>query len=812
MPDLWCVVGDDLIAQTLTESGEEVLALPLGMSAPQIIAEASKRRSLGSGNSDSVLLLSASDIESARRILGFGAMFGDVIVRTDDTSNLPEGAIGVPMSTGIAALLGLRQNALNDHGDGTALNSNDELPDSSAIDSGVAPHIETPPDSAYEHEYGIADDPSPPGTPPAPHVEKTPSAPAAQAVMPERPPVGAGWQLPEESPPEPDTDADIDLVEGGDSPSPIVVPPFSGFEELVDPEIDGATVEDFGEDDVRSQQPLSVPSLPLGENRDLGENEAEQPTAPPSSAERPAPIEPPPDPLLRTPLSTLPPEESQNDPLATYQQPPAPPPNSPLTPPPVPPPTVPPSLPDVGPAPSSAERPAPIEPPPDPLLRTPLSTLPPEESQNDPLATYQQPPAPPPNSPLTPPPVPPPQETEHQNPSPEPSESEPEATQSLMPEMAPPEPVPRSPVVSPPNEAEPSAPPLMPPDAGITMPAAWNAPQTEPPQPAVSPHPPQSPAKRANGTPELDPAFAGSPWADQALRTGTPMGRVIGMIGPKGGVGKTTMSLWLAEALTAALKPPLGQDAVVVVDANLDNPNIAKACGVWRDNPGLGALLGRRPTTDEISEALVSVDGLGAVLPGPQYPLQTNPDEAIPVLDVILEDLRHRFSWIILDLPVAGTRTPLLEDFALKNSRCDLYVVVLSTVNVSLSSVTDWLWGQAKPPEQGGSNLDLTKCVGIVNRADESQTRHQTVQQFVEKNLGISVPGFVPSVAYHGAALNEGRWQCPRAVAPNVAEFVATALNVFPDDPSVLEKEATGKRNRGRRLGGLLGRRRARTV
>ena len=70
-----------------------------------------------------------------------------------------------------------------------------------------------------------------------------------------------------------------------------------------------------------------------------------------------------------------------------------------------------------------------------------------------------------------------------------------------------------------------------------------------------------------------DPTFKGAPWASQVSEPSSPHGLIIGVTAAKGGAGKSTLTCWLSESLTAC------GVSVALLDANIGQPDIAKMTG-----------------------------------------------------------------------------------------------------------------------------------------------------------------------------------------------------------------------------------------
>lgn len=321
-------------------------------------------------------------------------------------------------------------------------------------------------------------------------------------------------------------------------------------------------------------------------------------------------------------------------------------------------------------------------------------------------------------------------------------------------------------------ESSPAAPPTAPasPEAPPQAPAAPSA----GPQPATaSPRTSATPATQTRHPADLLDMTPGDEWRLPAQDYRGPLGRVVAVLASKGGIGKTTLTLWVTEAMKTK------HDRVCVVDANLDNSDIAYLAGAYRKSPGLAGLIGPKPPTDaQIEEALLPVEGLGHLLSGPQFRTTQSQAAAARTLRYVIGYLRTRFEWVFIDLPVAGADTTMLTDFALRFGMIDLYMAVFTTENPDIRSVSSWFKEQQLPPERGGSSLDLKKCVAIINKSDGTQVDPAGLQEQITKKLKMTVAGHVPLVPTLGARRNDQVWRCPPEAQQGIAEFCYNAFKV----------------------------------
>lgn len=173
--------------------------------------------------------------------------------------------------------------------------------------------------------------------------------------------------------------------------------------------------------------------------------------------------------------------------------------------------------------------------------------------------------------------------------------------------------------------------------------------------------------------------------------------RVIVVSSPSQGDGKTLTSINLAGAL--ALKHDV---QCVLVDADLRRGDIATSCGL-PEGPGLGDYLSGRC---RIEDALIRVDQLPNLFIITSGEYRTNPVELLDSArwHTLIENLRQRFRFVILDVPPMGS----LADYDLVEAASDGVILVVRQDHTTRSAVQSAL--QAIPP---------AKRLGIVmNAAD----------------------------------------------------------------------------------------------
>ncbi len=194
------------------------------------------------------------------------------------------------------------------------------------------------------------------------------------------------------------------------------------------------------------------------------------------------------------------------------------------------------------------------------------------------------------------------------------------------------------------------------------------------------------------------------------------MTKFIALVSGKGGVGKTTCTLNLGQALT-----DLGQQ-VVVLDANLVTPNIAIQLGLMNPDGTVNKFLRGQKNLKEIT--YLHESGLSIIPASPSYTefQKTN----VQNLTEIFEHLDNTVEFVLVDAP-SGLGYEIQQ--VLKN--CDEALIV---VNPNLSSVIDAL----KTVEIAKSNNNTIAGV-ILNMTNRG--RHELRPEEVEQYLGYPILG-----------------------------------------------------------------------
>ena len=277
--------------------------------------------------------------------------------------------------------------------------------------------------------------------------------------------------------------------------------------------------------------------------------------------------------------------------------------------------------------------------------------------------------------------------------------------------------------------------------------------------------------------PAADPNYAPNA-AIARPRRGAP-GRVIAVTAAKGGVGKSTLTLWLAEAMT-----DLGL-SVCVFDANIAQPDLLGMTGQWkRERLGLAGLVkptGLRFSQDELDSALLQVEGLGDILPGPPDPIEAVQAPALRAAAQAIEMLRGMYEWVIVDTPVASgferTISELVKPYA------DVILLVVTPHKPAAQDTALWMSGALRPEAQNGLELDPSKIVGVVNQADDKRAG-LTVDKLINKWLtSVNFAAQIPKSSSTLADINQDKWQCPPEALAQVRLLAQRVCGVSPAAP-----------------------------
>jgi len=206
-------------------------------------------------------------------------------------------------------------------------------------------------------------------------------------------------------------------------------------------------------------------------------------------------------------------------------------------------------------------------------------------------------------------------------------------------------------------------------------------------------------------------------------------GKVIVITSPKGGTGKSSLSINLAVYLGLHLRG--SSQRVCLIDANFQQADTGKLLNQF--TPNIGNILKDQAalTPDRIEEYLIARPNWNtSFLLGP-----TTPKDASPVhyngqfYSRILDVLRQRFDYIVIDTPVAEVYHDILRGFALPEA--DFIVLPIVPAIHTLMNTDAWLRTVTLPKHAGGDGIDPNKIGIVLNQAqddvdcDEEQVRKE---------------------------------------------------------------------------------------
>lgn len=261
---------------------------------------------------------------------------------------------------------------------------------------------------------------------------------------------------------------------------------------------------------------------------------------------------------------------------------------------------------------------------------------------------------------------------------------------------------------------------------------AWGQPEAQPAWGQVEAQPAWGqPAQSAWGQPEQQVAPAGDPWAGAgeafgapAARAGAPVaapmqhrGFVITVAAPKGGTGKSTMSLNLAAYLGLRLRGT--GKTVCLIDANVQQADTGKYLNAYTPNVEgvLKDVSAIHP--DRIMSYLLHKPELNmSALLGPTTPEVANPLYFTGARYAqILDALKPNFDYIIIDTPVAELYHDMFVEFALP--KADFIATTIAPNVATLMNTDGWLRQVVAPRAANGMGVDRDKIGIVLNRAQD---------------------------------------------------------------------------------------------
>jgi MinD-like ATPase involved in chromosome partitioning or flagellar assembly len=224
---------------------------------------------------------------------------------------------------------------------------------------------------------------------------------------------------------------------------------------------------------------------------------------------------------------------------------------------------------------------------------------------------------------------------------------------------------------------------------------------------------------RADGglVPTTAPASPGT-YLDFAPQPGgRHRARIISVTSPKGGTGKSTLTLNMAAYLALRLKE--SGKRVCVIDANFQQADAGKMLGQYS------------PTVIDVVKDMASLSPTGierylvhrndlnlSVLLGPARPEEGDPAFLnARLFNQITDALSSNYDYIFIDTPVAEVYHDLFQGFILPRS--DYIIVPVTPVLHTMMNVDNWLHTVTLPRHTGGNDVDANKVGLVLNQAEE---------------------------------------------------------------------------------------------
>lgn len=199
-------------------------------------------------------------------------------------------------------------------------------------------------------------------------------------------------------------------------------------------------------------------------------------------------------------------------------------------------------------------------------------------------------------------------------------------------------------------------------------------------------------------------------------------GYVIAVTSPKGGTGKSSVSMNLASFLGMSLRK--AGKTVCLVDANFQQADAGKLLHTYTPNildlyEETQRRYGGALSIDTVQRYMVHRENLNtSFLLGPVDRSKATPAFLGPDLyGNVLAALRQAYDYIIIDTPVAEYFHVMFRDFVLKYADY-LLVLVIPAVH-AVDNVASWLHTITSPTMSGGMDYPLEKIGIVLNQKQE---------------------------------------------------------------------------------------------
>ena len=230
------------------------------------------------------------------------------------------------------------------------------------------------------------------------------------------------------------------------------------------------------------------------------------------------------------------------------------------------------------------------------------------------------------------------------------------------------------------------------------------------------------------------------------------LGRVITVSTPKGGTGKTSLSLNLAAFLGMQVRAE--GKTVALIDANYGQADIGKLLDVYSPNITELARDPQKVSVDLIAQSMVHRPELNlSLMLGPASPGEANPVYITPQLyNNVLDSLQQLYDYIIIDTQVAERFSSMHSDFSIP--RADKLLVPVNPNHITLMNADTWLREICRPKHSGGIAFDDEKVGIILNMAMEGV--ECDVEDVMQELGSWSFVGAIPMTPVWQLAINRG--------------------------------------------------------
>lgn len=278
--------------------------------------------------------------------------------------------------------------------------------------------------------------------------------------------------------------------------------------------------------------------------------------------------------------------------------------------------------------------------------------------------------------------------------------------------------------------------------------------------------------------------------------TPTPAARrgwVITVASPKGGAGKSSLTLNLAAYLGMRLRSQ--GKTVCVVDSNFQQADLGKYLDIYTPNINTIANNPSLLNVDRILEGLVhkSEYNLSALL-GPATPDEGNPlNIDANLYNEILELLKQLYDYILIDTPVAEKYHDMFAKFALPKAN---YIIVPVAPNFpTLHNADNWLHSAVvAPAHSGGAGVDRARIGILLNRAEEDIGC--SVDDVRRTMASWNFIGSIPETKEWKAANNRNELIAPKAYGLLLESF-AEVMYAATQEPVLIENLSLVKGKKG---------------